>query len=682
MKHIHTNHLINETSPYLLQHAHNPVQWYPWGEEALQKAKNENKPILVSIGYSACHWCHVMERESFEDEYTAEIMNKYFVNIKIDREERPDLDHIYMDAVQAISGSGGWPLNVFLTPGTKPFHGGTYFPPVRSFGRMSWQETLLAVHEAFKERSAEIMTQAEKLTAHLQNANAFGNAKKTTAWMQETTLQQIADNITAAADAEWGGFGKAPKFPQTFTIQNLLRHYHYTNDETALKQALLSLNKMIQGGIYDHIGGGFARYSTDEKWLAPHFEKMLYDNALLITVLAEAFQITGEEQYKKIMAETIDFIERELTHAEGGCLSALDADSEGVEGKFYTWSKKETDALLTADAAWFCKMYDISEHGNWEHTNILWLKKSLKEFANESEISAVELEANCERCKALLFEKRKERIRPATDDKILLGWNALMITALCKAGGATANGHYILSAERKIKFLEENLYSEKKGWQHTWKNEEAKYPAFLDDLAYLMQAYIQLQETTGKSDYLLKAKTLAGFVLQNFSDDETPFLFFTHQDQNDVIIRKKEVYDGAVPSGNAVMAHNLLYLSVVFDIPAWKEKAYNMTDNLGNAIVRYPTSFGVWASLMQILIKGINEIAVTGVDEEAIRKEILKNYIPAKILQSSTKEDSSFPLLSGKNTAEKAALIYLCKDYSCRQPVATVHELLEMINKA
>jgi uncharacterized protein YyaL (SSP411 family) len=384
-----TNRLIKETSPYLLQHAHNPVDWYPWGEEALQKASMEDKPILVSIGYSACHWCHVMERESFEDEVTADIMNKYFVNIKIDREERPDLDHVYMDAVQTITGSGGWPLNVFLTPDAKPFYGGTYFPPVRAFNRMSWKETLYAIHESYRDKREEIESQAENLTRHIVNANSFGistqEAENTSHFFSRDDLEIIAKNLLQSADKEWGGFGQAPKFPQTFSIQYLLRHYHFTNDENALKQALLSLDKMMKGGIYDHLGGGFARYSTDAQWLAPHFEKMLYDNALLVGVLAEAYQLTGQEKYAETIKETLGFIQRELTSPKGGFYSALDADSEGVEGKYYVWSKDEINSLLGDDADLFAEVYNISEKGNWEHTNILWLKEAIEVHAKRGE---------------------------------------------------------------------------------------------------------------------------------------------------------------------------------------------------------------------------------------------------------------------------------------------------------
>lgn len=672
MAHQHTNQLIHETSPYLLQHAHNPVNWMPWGEAALQKAKEENKPILVSIGYAACHWCHVMERESFEDEGTAQVMNEHFVNIKIDREERPDLDHIYMDAVQAMTGSGGWPLNVFLTPDCKPFYGGTYFPPVRAYNRMSWKETLHAIHQSYHEKKHEIEAQADNLMNHLLNANAFGiskvgEAQKPSIFTQEN-LALIADNILKQADTEWGGFGNAPKFPQTFSIQYLLRHYHFTKDESALQQALLSLDKMIYGGIYDQLGGGFARYSTDVKWLAPHFEKMLYDNALLIGVLSEAYQITHNKLYAEVIEQTIGFIEREMLDASGGFYSALDADSEGVEGKFYTWSKDEVDALLGNDSALYCEYYNVVEEGNWEHSNILWVQEPLQDFAERKAIEAQDLRAIIERCNAILFAQRSARIRPQLDDKILLGWNALTITALCKAYAATGEERYKQLALNNYDFLVKAFEAVDGSFYHTYKNSQAKIPAFLDDYAYLIQACIHLQEVTGELMYLKKAKDLTEYVVDNFVEVDTGFFYYTHQHQQDVIVRKKEVYDGAVPSGNAVMAGNLLYLGTLFNQSNWREHAIDITQNLGTAIIRYPTSFGVWASLVQIQTNGIKEIVVTGSDARNYVKPLLEVFLPNKIMQTAIFFENGFPLLEGKEFAQET-MFYVCENYTCKEPV-------------
>lgn len=679
--HKHTNRLINETSPYLLQHAHNPVDWYAWGEEALEKAKKEDKPVLVSIGYAACHWCHVMERESFENEETARLMNENFVNIKIDREERPDIDHIYMDAVQAMTGSGGWPLNVFLTPDARPFYGGTYFPPVRAFNRSSWREILEAIRTAYTERKNEIESQADYLTEHLRNSNAFGaeTKGKNESFFTENTLIEIAENLLTNADTTWGGFGKAPKFPQTFSIQFLLRHYYYTKDEKSLQQALLSLDKMIYGGIYDQVGGGFARYSTDEKWLAPHFEKMLYDNALLLSVLAEAFQLTGNNLYSNTIHHTMQFIKREMMSEEGGFFSALDADSEGAEGKFYTWGKAEVYEVLGEDADIFCEFFDITENGNWEHTNILWVQQPIHAFAAEKGINETELSKRLELCKSKLLAGRSRRVRPLLDDKILLGWNALMNTACCKAYAATGVNEYKEIAIKNAAFLEASFADDTSGqWLHTYKNGISKYPAFLDDYAYLASAYIHLQEITGNAEYLHKAKKLALITEENFLEVNSGFFLFTSKTQKDVIVRKKEVYDGATPSGNSAMAINLHYLGIVYDEPKWIEQAQNMAWQLENLITRYPSSFGNWACLVQEIVYGVPEIAITGDKALDILPQVLAEYIPVKVVQAATFPDEDFPLLRGKSF-DGPSLIYVCKDYSCKKPIQNVKEIKTLL---
>ena len=680
--HSFTNKLIDETSPYLLQHAHNPVNWFPWGEEALNLAKKENKPILVSIGYSACHWCHVMERESFENEETASIMNENFINIKIDREERPDLDHIYMDAVQAMTGSGGWPLNVFLTPETKPFYGGTYFPPRRAFNRPSWQEVLVGVKEAFTQRRNEIDAQAENLTEHLTQANTFGISSKTgeNFFTREKTNEAF-ESIMKNADKEWGGFGKAPKFPQTFTIQYLLRFFYVNGNKEALQQALLSIDKMIDGGIYDHISGGFARYSTDTEWLAPHFEKMLYDNALLISVISEAYQLTNDRRYKEVIEETIEFLQRELLHPEGGFYAALDADSEGEEGKFYVWDHDEVRKFLNDDAVIFCDFFDIKPQGNWEGKNILWRKKKEEIFSKEKNISEEELQRIIKKGKKILLEGRNKRIKPQTDDKILLGWNALINTALCKAFAATGNEQFKQLAIDNMQFLLKKFSTKNSNeYFHSWKNDIAKQPAFLDDYSFLIQALLQLQEVTGDTQYLEKAKDVAELVFENFSDEATDFFFYTNKNQADVVVRKKEVYDGAQPSGNALMADNLYKLSLYFDKAEWREKSGRMIDSLGNAIVRYPTSFGVWACLWQEQVEGSNEITILSDEPQAILKQVLKEYIPHKLIMSAKKENNLFPLLSGKeNTGE--ITLYLCRNYACEKPVSSIDALVALVRR-
>lgn len=677
----HTNRLANESSPYLLQHAHNPVDWYPWGEEALQRARVEGKPILVSIGYAACHWCHVMEKESFEDTETAALMNKYFVNIKIDREERPDLDHIYMDAVQAMTGSGGWPLNVFLTPDARPFYGGTYFPPQPAFNRNSWKDVLHNIATAFAERREELEKQANNLTLHLIQSNQFGlNTTNAEASVHFTkaAMDDIFHNLMKSADRRAGGFGKPPKFPQTFCIKWLLDYYYHSNDKTALDQASLSLDKMILGGIYDQVGGGFARYSTDDEWLVPHFEKMLYDNALLVSVMNDAYQLTQKPLYRRAIEQTLDFVLREWMQAEGGFYAAYDADSEGVEGKFYVWTKAEVEALLGEDAVWFSSVFDITEEGNWEGHNILNRREDPEVCAQRLGLESYQLEGRIAHASEKLRVHRESRIKPLLDDKILLGWNALMITGLCKAYAALGHPAYLEAALRNWKFLRENLCINGV-WFHNWKNGKAANPAFLDDGAWLIQALIHLQEVTGEGDYLLEARNLMEHFRKNYQEtDGGAFFFFTPANQTDVIVRKKEVYDGATPSGNAVMAQNLYYLGIVFNEPDWLEQSEKMLIGLAQAIIRYPGSFGVWASLLQARTMGVPEIALVGSNLEEHRSNFLRTFIPLRVFQSATETDNRFPLLSGKPLKLQAEF-YLCKQYSCQSPVNELDRLLEQL---
>ncbi|WP_346317247.1 thioredoxin domain-containing protein [Chitinophaga sp. YIM B06452] len=679
------NRLAKETSPYLLQHAHNPVDWYPWGEEAFRKAEEENKPILVSIGYAACHWCHVMERESFENETTARLMNEHFVNIKIDREERPDIDHIYMDALQAMAGNGGWPLNMFLLPDRQPFYGGTYFPPQKAYNRPSWTDVLLAVSDAFKTKRKDLEDQAANLTQHLQQSNQFGvNTIDLGLPKDELFTQAQADAMVLAlmgqADKEWGGFGHAPKFPGSFAIQYLLRHYRVSKDETALQQALLSLDKMIYGGIYDQLGGGFARYSTDEKWLAPHFEKMLYDNALLVDTLCEAYQLTGHQRYAQTIRHTLAFVQREMTAPEGAFYSALDADSEGVEGKFYVWEEEEINALLGADAPAFNAYYDVSRHGNWEDVNILWAPRPLEIAAQEQGLLPAELEALLERSRPKLMAARDKRIRPGLDDKILLGWNTLMIHACCKAAAALGDEAYLVMAEKAMNCIFENMRraGASPAFWHTYKEGSARYPAFLDDYANLIRALIALQETSGNLEWVRIAAELAEFVTGQFSDENARYFYYTAAGQEDVIVRKKEIYDGAVPSGNAVMAHNLWHLSIVFDRKEWADRALAMTAGLSQTVARYPTSFGVWAAMILRLVQGTPELAVAGPAYKARMRELGELYVPYKVLLGAEADVADMPLLQQRLQAGKT-LIYLCRDYQCVKPAEHISEITNLI---
>ena len=663
------NLLIEESSPYLLQHAYNPVEWHPWGEAALQLAKDLDKPILVSIGYAACHWCHVMERESFEDLATAKIMNDHFVNIKIDREERPDLDHIYMDAVQAMTGSGGWPLNVFLTPDKKPFYGGTYFPPEPMHNRASWKDVLLGVSKGFKENRDQIDAQADKLTQHLLSANGFGfQHKNTEAGPAFSDMDAAVSALLTQADTVWGGFGGAPKFPQTASIRFLLK-YHYFNPthKNSLAHAVLCLDKMIEGGIYDQLGGGFSRYSTDVQWLAPHFEKMLYDNALLVTTLAEAYQLTKKESYHKTIRETLQFVERELMDTDGGFLSALDADSEGVEGKFYTWSASEITQLLKNDASIFMAYYGVTETGNWEHTNILHTPQLPAIVAQSFGISESELLLTIQNCNEVLMIKRNKRVRPQTDDKQLLGWNALMNTAFSKAYAATGNKNYLIRAQQNMLHMFECFKnSNGEGWLHTYKNGHAKTPAFLDDYAYLIEALIQLQMVSGDFQWLEKAGEITDYVNDHFMESDTGFYFYTHDAQTDVILRKKEVYDGATPSGNAVMASNLFHLGVVYGSDKYLSLSKQTCSSLLPAITKHPGSFGVWASVLLLQLVGLREITLIGSGVLGYLEAVLPLYRPNNILNISENRLTSISAISQKIIDNQQVTFQICENNTCQ----------------
>ncbi len=605
-------------------------------------------------------------------------MNRLFINIKIDREERPDIDAIYMDAVQMISGSGGWPLNVFLTPEAKPFYGGTYFPPVRAYSRSSWKEVLQSINQAWQEKPTEIIAQAENLTEHIRTSNMFGNAKTEDAIFTKEQLETIAENLLKNADSVWGGFGKAPKFPQTMSIQFLLRQYHFTKNEAALHHALLSLDKMICGGMYDQLGGGFARYCTDNEWLVPHFEKMLYDNALLISVISEAYQLTGAALYRQTIEQTMAFISQYWQTEAGGFYSAYDADSEGVEGKFYVWSRAEVATILKEDAELFCNFYDITEHGNWEETNILWVKTPLQQFCLLHQLNTGETETVLENCRQKLLAQRAKRTMPLLDDKIIMGWNALMITACCKAFAALQNDGYIVMAEQAYNFIEKYLMDDAGTFYHNYKKVAAN-PAFLDDMAFYVQALINLAEVTGNNQYLFKARLYTEKIFDDFKDAETPFFFYTPVWQTDIILRKKEWYDGATPSGNSTMAANLYYLAIVFDKNAWKEYAIKMIEIVATTSLRYPTSFSNWSCLLQPMVYGTYEIVVSGITNKAFVNEVLSKYCPNKVLQSQHKAYEEFPLLRGRWTNDGVNQIFLCKDYNCNLPVTSVEALWQLM---
>ena len=684
MEHGFTNELINESSLYLLQHAHNPVQWYAWGDKALQLAKSTDKPILVSIGYSACHWCHVMERESFENTEVAQFMNEHFINIKIDREERPDLDHIYMDAVQILSGSGGWPLNVFLTPDGRPFYGGTYFPPAKAFNRPSWIDILNFIKDIWADKRTEVETQASKLLQHIDAvSSSLNNQIESTSYSSNNSeysqefCEEIKNKILKTADLMQGGFGTAPKFPQTFSIQYLISYSHFCKDEKALNHALFSLKTMLRGGIYDQIAGGLSRYSTDEKWLAPHFEKMLYDNALLINVICDAFQISKDLEFKHAIEKTISFCLNEMYNNNGGFYAAIDADSEGEEGKFYVWEKSELEMILGKDAEIFCEYYGVKESGNWEGKNILHVSNEDDFFANSINISVDDLKAKLADSEKKLLAERNKRIRPATDDKILLGWNALMLTALCKASAALKNEKYKRIALSLYDFIKKEFSRDGQVTFHTYKNGIVRYNAYLDDYAYLIQACIHLQELTGDEKYLDEAKLLTQYVIDNFKQSDGSLFYYTNINQSDIVIRKVEIYDNAIPSGNSVMSENLFYLSVILDKEEWKNHSIDMIRRVRPLIEKHPNSFAVWANSILKQQTGILEIVVTGQKCEALSQEILMIFMPNKVFQKSNVE-KEYPLLKNKKY-EKDGLIYVCRNFSCLKPVNNIIDFKKLV---
>lgn len=670
------NRLQHETSPYLRQHAHNPVDWYAWKPEAFGRAKAEDKPILVSIGYSTCHWCHVMERESFEDEQVAAFMNEHFINIKVDREERPDVDQIYMEACQAISGSGGWPLNCFLTPDGRPFFAGTYYPPRPAHNRPSWPQLLQYISEAFHTRREEVEDQANQLTEAIR--------KSDTVFLKKDALQIPAEELFTPAlaasmykalmqqaDTSHGGFGGAPKFPAAMSLRYLLDYHFLTGEEDALAHVELSLKKMILGGIYDQLGGGFARYSTTRDWLVPHFEKMLYDNALLVGLLADACRLKPDHLYKEAIEETLAFIDREMTSPEGGFYSALDADSEGVEGKFYVWTKQEIDDILGEDAPLFNDYYGVSEEGNWEGVNILHRGFRLRS-TRRSGLSEAETR---------LFNERAKRIHPGLDDKVLLGWNALMVTACCKAYAALGRPACLQMAERNIQFLIEK-FAEGEGpaMYHTYKEGKGQYDAFLEDYALLIEALIELFSINQDTSLLQRAGEYADHLIAGFLDPDSKLFYFTGAQQEDIILRRKDLYDSATPSGNSTMAHNLHRLGILLGRDDFTRLSVDMLRQVKGSVERYPSSFARWARALLYRVYPMQEVAVVGQNAEGHAKALNAAFVPNMVLMAATAADEAYPLLAGKGTGGDTN-IYVCREYACQRPVKTVEEALEQMRE-
>ncbi len=676
------NRLQHESSPYLQQHANNPVNWYAWRPEAFERAQKENKPILVSIGYSTCHWCHVMERESFENEQVAAFMNEYFINIKVDREERPDVDQIYMEACQAISGSGGWPLNAFLTPDGRPFFAGTYYPPAPLNNRPSWKQLLQRMVYTFREKREVVEDQANRLMKMIESSDLvfFRNQLEIPEGEQDAYIERVFQQLLGQFDHQHGGFGGAPKFPSAMSLAFLLDYYFHKKEPAALKHVQLSLDKMLSAGLYDHLGGGFARYATDRAWRVPHFEKMLYDNALLVSLLSEAYKYAPKTYYGRSIRQTIAFIEREMTHPEGGFYSALDADSEGVEGKFYLWSTREIKSLVPEAADWFIAYYQLQEEGNWEGSNILWRTENEKAFFEKYPFENQEaFQKELEAIKSQLLEARAKRVRPGRDEKVLLGWNALMSSAYIHAGRALREASYFSIAERNLEFLLDRFsQKDQKGLLHSWKDGQAQYAAFLDDYALLIAALLDASESTGRLEWIRKADDLTAFVLEHFLDHSENLFYFTSKEQEDLILRKKEVYDNATPSGNSTMVQNLLRLAVYLDRSEYQDLAGQMLKKIQPALSKYPNAFARWGRAYLQWVYSAPEVAIVGPSSLQTLRSLQATALPQAAWIAAREGTEDFPLLKGKTAGAKDR-IFICENYACRQPVSEVEAALELL---
>ncbi len=670
------NRLIHEGSPYLRQHANNPVDWYPWGKEALQRAKEEDKPIFLSIGYAACHWCHVMERESFEDHEIADLLNRHFICIKVDREERPDLDQLYMSAVVALTRRGGWPMSVFLTPDAKPFFGGTYFPPDDRYGMPSFRRLLQSLISAWQQRKGDVLKSSDEITQHLSDtANLSSNGSD----LGLEAMRQAVQAWARAFDPVHGGFGQAPKFPHPIEIQLLLRMARRSGDQPSHHMALHSLTHMALGGIYDQLRGGFHRYSTDAKWLVPHFEKMLYDNALLVQSYLLGYRLTGSSTYQRVIQDTLQWVLEEMTSPSGAFYSTLDADSEGVEGKFYIWSKAEVASVLGKDADWFCELMNITEDGQWEGHNILHRQKTDDDIVHQNGLSEEAFRERWKRCREELLDRRSQRTRPGRDEKIITAWNGMMIKALAQAG-LLMGSQYVAAAERAALDVLKRLRSPD-GFLYRSCLEEhpPKQLGFLDDYAFLIDALVALHEATGSWHWLEEARQLMEKLLLEFSDDQQGGFFFTGRSQETLILRGKETHDDATPAGVSMTVTVLLKLAKVSDRPDWENKARDTMRLYSDTVTRYPTSMSQLLCALDFQIGPVQEWVFMGSHEDSEVQEMKRcvakhgdyNQI---MLGPCTQKDvnrfaDQYPLLKGKTAIHGSATAYLCQGGTCEAPM-------------
>ena len=682
------NNLAGETSPYLLQHKDNPVDWYPWGPEALGRARSEDKPILLSIGYSACHWCHVMAHESFENPDIARLMNELFVNIKVDREERPDLDAIYMDAVQAMTGHGGWPMTVFLTPDGAPFFGGTYFPAQEGRGMTSFPRVLTSVARAYRERRDDIGKSARELSDFLSAGQALPPSPNEP---NIAVLDEASRNLLRDFDRVNGGTLGAPKFPQPMNIEFLLKQWKRTGDPALLELAELTLQKMARGGIYDQVGGGFHRYSVDDVWLVPHFEKMLYDNALLARVYLAAYQATGNPFYSRIAQETLDYVTREMTSPEGGFYSAQDADSEGVEGKFYVWAPGEIIRLLgEEDATLFNQLFDVTEGGNFEEHNILHLDLPLEAFAEQHDLTPESLEARVTGWRAKLYAARESRVHPGTDDKVLMGWNGLMLRAFAEAAALLDNAQYLQVATRNAELVLEKMSYEAEGerrWYRTYKDGRAHIDAFAEDYAAYANGLISLYEADFNPRWLRYARAMIDLLTRHFWDEQHGGFFSTSDYHETLVARPKDLYDNAVPSANSEAAEALLRLYLLTANPDYEQYAVGIIQPLLPALGRAPAAFGRMLSVLDFYLGGPAEVALAGrfdrEDMRAMLKAVRAPYAPNKVVAAYEPghEDiaSDIPLLEGRTSVRDKATAYVCRNYICQAPTTDPSEVVRQL---
>ncbi len=665
-----TNQLINETSPYLLQHAHNPVNWYAWGEEALEKAKTENKLLLISIGYSACHWCHVIEHESFENEEVAHLMNDNFICIKVDREERPDIDQIYMNAVQLMTGSGGWPLNCFALPTGEPFYGGTYFQ------KNQWMQLLGKIAEEYKTNAQNIISYAHQLTEGIKTSEILPRVIDDSPFSMDVLETGVAQLYNQFDEVE-GGVNHAPKFPMPNNYQFLLQYYYYTNDKEILNFVKLTLDKMAFGGIYDQIGGGFARYSTDKYWKAPHFEKMLYDNGQLVSLYSEAYQLTKKPLYKQVVYQTLDFIEREMTAKNGAFYSALDADTEGEEGKFYVWSKEELQEILKTDFPLVEAYYNINTNGKWEGNYILLRKKEDVEIAKQFNISVEQLEQKILVINKKLLAIRAKRVRPELDDKTLTSWNALMLKGYVDAYNVFDEKKFITAALKNANFIIQNQLRADGGLNHNYKNDTSNLDGYLEDYGFTIEAFIALYQATFDENWLTKAKLLMDYSISHFYDKKTGFFFFISNNAKGLIARKMELTDNVIPASNSSIAKSLFLLGKIFDNDAYSQKAKQLLKNIQAKISNYIAGYSNWGMLLLNEVKPFYELAIVGEKALEKRKEINQKFIPNKLIIGSLGE-SKLPLLEMKQVNGKT-MLYVCYNKACQKPVEEVSEALEQI---